>query len=351
MDTGTEQQKAVMIFANGGKQVGWGHIMRCCSIGKAATELGAKVVFAVLNHESASLVSSFGFDFRLMHDSPSDPEPFAQQVINSMSEACAQVLLVDSYGVTDSLFRTLSSFPIKVAYIDDLYLEEQGRLRVPEALDVDLVVNYGFAFEDADYKLAYGDTRTQCLVGPLYAPVRQSFSDLHYSVDAEVNSVLVTSGSTNPNQALEQMIRACDGIDETIEINVVVGRNVTLDVQPCSSRHIVLHRNISDLSELMLRSDVTLSSAGSTLYELACVGVPTIALPVVDNQMENARGFNERELGLVITDDRWESDQVHELLLELIEDYPKRLECSCRMREVVDGKGALRIANALLAIA
>ena len=46
--------------------------------------------------------------------------------------------------------------------------------------------------------------------------------------------------------------------------------------------------------EAMESTDLAISSAGQTLYELARVGVPTIAVGVVDNQINNIKNWQKQ---------------------------------------------------------
>lgn len=339
---------SVMIIANGGMHVGWGHIMRCSSIGCAVESLGGSVLFAAMNRESASLISSLGFDCRVVEPSALVTSKDSEAISSMALDLGIQTILIDSYDVSETFFSELRKFSFKVGYIDDLYMEGIGSLMLPRRFDVELVVNYGFAFDDGDYVSIYGDTSTRCLVGPLFAPIRENFSHFRYSVASRARRVLLTTGSTNPSQALERMLLACDGIDANVEIHVVVGKNAVLEVPETSARRVTIHEGVSDLSGLMAQSDIVVSSAGSTLYELCCMGIPTIALPVVQNQLCNARGFRDRGLGLSHIDLEWTSVDVAAMLKALIGDFDARSSFSSRMRTTVDGRGSERIAKHLI---
>lgn len=344
------QNLSVMIVANGGRKVGWGHIMRCCSIGDAIKSLGGHAVFAVMNRESASLVSALGFDCRILENSSFSSELDVALFAQAALETKARIILVDSYDVSPCFFHKLSNYSFAVGYMDDLYFEREGRLEVPARLDVDLVINYGFSFNDANYSCVYADSRTRCLIGPSYAPIRSHFSHLQSVTSPRVDSILLTSGSTNPNHALERMLSACEKADLDAELNIVIGENAFVDIPRESTSRIVVHESVNDLSELMIRSDIVVSSAGSTLYELACLGIPTIALPVAQNQLCNSRGFLDRDLGLASSKLNWDSADVQSFLVRLAADYNARKLFSARMRETVDGKGSERIARQLLEI-
>ncbi|HJF64805.1 MAG TPA: hypothetical protein K8U77_01635 [Slackia equolifaciens] len=53
-------------------------------------------------------------------------------------------------------------------------------------------------------------------------------------------------------------------------------------------------RNLDDLAPLMREADLVVSAAGTTLYELCAVGVPTVTVPVVDSLLANVCGFDKR---------------------------------------------------------
>lgn len=350
MCRGSGQHSAVMFLANGGKGVGWGHIMRCCSIARSIEELGAEVLFVVMNSESASLVASLGFDSWLL-DASSALEDEAAQTVRSLAlEREARSILVDTYAVTDSFFHALHASNIEVGYVDDLYLEGVGGLETPKPFEADLIVNYGFMFEDSDYEALYSDRLTRCLIGPAYAPVRRSFVGLSRSIEPKVKRILVTSGSTNPNRAVERMLSACGYVSPDIEVHVVVGKNARIDFSGIDAERLHLHEGVSDLSALMMQTDVAVTSASSTLYELACVGVPTIALPVVENQLFNAKGFIKRKLGFAIPELDWTSARLSEMIEAMICEYDARQEFSERMQLAVDGRGSERIARQLLGL-
>lgn len=351
MDEVNNQRSPVIILANGGRGIGWGHIMRCCSIGRAVSALGGNVLFVVMNSESGALVSSFGFEYRIVDIRSLKTESEADIVSAIIQSAGARFVLVDSYDVSEAFFNRLSKCPFSVGYIDDLYVGGIGELKVPCRFNLELLVNYGFGFTNSDYAPIYSEQLACCLIGPRYAPVRSSFSRFDYSVEPKVNRILLTTGSTNPNRSLERMILACGKMDASLETHVIVGENASLDNIEIDQESMMIHTGVCDLSELMFQSDIVVSSAGSTLYELACMGVPTIALPVVQNQLCNARGFYDRKLGYASLDLGWTESDVASMLKSFVGDFEMRKSFSLRMRKTVDGNGAKRIAEHLIELA
>ena len=229
-------------------------------------------------------------------------------------------VLVDSYGVTDEFFDACANLGLKVGYIDDLYTFETGSLSDPVKRNVRVLINYSFGFSKEDYEKAYKGTSTKLLIGPKYVPIREVFKEKanRYQVRDKVENILITTGFTNPNNSLEKMARGCRDALPNAHISVVVGSNAGFNSQLVQELDLALITNVTDLSDYMLASDLVISAAGTTLYELCALGVPTIAVPVVENQLVNARGFQKERCGYALITIAWNNDDIAKLIREIV---------------------------------
>jgi UDP-2,4-diacetamido-2,4,6-trideoxy-beta-L-altropyranose hydrolase len=97
-------------------------------------------------------------------------------------------------------------------------------------------------------------------------------------------------------------------------------------------------------------SDLTIGGAGSTTWELACLGVPAILIVLADNQAALASAVDRagfaRSAG-------WCKDLAPEQLASMLTELVQRPELRRAMGElgakIVDGRGAERVATLLLA--
>ena len=100
----------------------------------------------------------------------------------------------------------------------------------------------------------------------------------------------------------------------------------------------------------MREADLAVSAGGTTLYELCAVGTPAISYAIADNQLENVKKFEEDRLIAYAGDIR--KDHVIDHIIDYLKIYDLnwqiRQERSLKVQKLVDGKGALRIANALM---
>ena len=116
-----------------------------------------------------------------------------------------------------------------------------------------------------------------------------------------------------------------------------------------------IHKNVNCMSELMEQCDVAVSAAGSTLYELCAVGVPIICFSFVDNQELMVETFVKK--GIVAYGGHYSKekenlmDEVADNIYRLQRDLELRRRVTAQERKLVDGRGAIRIAEHLCSIA
>lgn len=237
-------------------------------------------------------------------------------------------ILVDSYAVSESWLRQLGELGVRVAYMDD-----EQQFLPPTAL----AVNYDPGAEPSCR--AAGKRNRRYLCGPSYAPLRPQFADLRPLVRARVGRIFLSTGGTDPHQLagnLERLVRelGCEAV-------------VMAPGYP----------RIVRVAEAMQSCDLAVAAAGTTLYELCAAGVPTLAYAMADNQALFARAMEKagavhylgeiREAGAL----REYMPAIRQWLAERCAEgsgYSLRCRECVRMHELTDGKGAGRIAEALL---
>lgn len=328
--------------------VGSGHAMRCMAIADEAQRLGAGVLFAVSDERSLSALKAVGRDVVVMEG---ECEALGLKDGEALGVLCSSVgahsVLIDAYGVTDSFFEGLRKrIPIdcEVSWIDDMFTYECGEQSMPIQRDVDRVVNYTLGADRTAYERLYARARTGLCIGPRFAPVRPRFVRSVPSASCDVARIMVTTGSTNEGYMLEKMVRACRQGAPDARVDVVVGSMASFEAM--EDDRIFVHRGLTDLSSLMHASDLCICAAGTTLYELSAGGVPAVAVPIVENQIPNAKGFESLGLGKVVGADADDLSFAYEVG-SFVSDAEARMACALMMRKTVDGKGAMRIARLL----
>ena len=332
----------ILFRADGNSQLGSGHIMRCLSLADALQEKGFCSTFVVAELCMQSLVQKRGYECRVLgstYDHMDEELPMFLQLLEERRPAC---VILDSYYVTSEYMTAVSSeFPL--VYIDDLNMFDYP---------ADLIINYMLYADKLDYS-----QNKNYLLGQQYALLRKEFQNVpRRRASAQVNHVLLSTGGADWEHVALQCVQYLrKQPTDSMTYHVILGA-MNQDVAEIERlaggcANIVLHRTVTDMRSLMLQCDVAISAGGTTLFELCACGIPTVTYVLADNQIMNVEAFETEGLMLCAGDIRNDErfvEHIFECLETLVQDHSLRLHISEKMQELVDGKGAARIAKAIL---
>jgi spore coat polysaccharide biosynthesis predicted glycosyltransferase SpsG len=104
-----------------------------------------------------------------------------------------------------------------------------------------------------------------------------------------------------------------------------------------------------DMPALMAWADLVVSAAGSTVWELAFMGLPGVLLVVAQNQRGAAKKLQEKEVFSVLEfEPHWSPQDLAQFLAPLVQGEHLRLSMSQNARLLVDGLGASRVVQVML---
>jgi spore coat polysaccharide biosynthesis predicted glycosyltransferase SpsG len=297
-----------------GRTIGFGHLRRCLTLATELRAAGADCVF-VLTGDGAGppLVAEAGFRVGL--------------------DLSADLIVVDDYAVTGDELAALHRRG-GLAVIDDL---------ADRFLDADLVQNGGANAAELEYHTSTGCRR---LLGPGYALLRPSFRGLPARTAAGVKRVLVTMGGSDPLGLTAHVTRLCLGQLPDVTVDAVIGP-LAEEPEALANPRVKVHRAPADLTPLILAADLAVSAGGQTSYELAAAGLPAIAIRVADNQRENLRALSRVPTLIAVEPD---VSKLGDTLEALAGDVELRQKMSDSGRALVDGLGAVRVSQGLMAL-
>lgn len=331
--------------ADGGQEIGMGHIRRCLSVAEALRELGEKVCFLVADDAAVPILKAQGQSYRVLGSSWQKPEEELKTLLPMLRESGKGVFFADSYYVTAEYLRQVRKV-MPVCYMDDMGIS---------GLPVDLLINYNIFAEQSLY--AVGGEKTDYLLGTQYAPLRKEFQDAYHPVREKAERVLVTTGGSDRYDLTGQILRDALSTLRTrnLEYCVVSGpyNQYLPQLQELEKQYenVHIYKNVTRMSELMQFCDIAVTAGGSTMYELCAVGVPIICFSFVDNQEKIVECFTEQKIvcfgGNYLTQGESMVPLVTEKIALLHESVELRRAGSDKERELVDGQGAWRIARRL----
>lgn len=333
--------------ANANPQIGAGHVMRCLSIADAYQNNGHHCLFVMSSNDLSDTVKAHGHEIIILNSDYSnmDAEP-----VSFLHDYDLSILFVDSYNVTESYMKKLhtqiSLRNIPLVYIDD-------RCDFPYTCDI--LLNYNIYAEENKYKNLYRHNRPHFLLGTSYTPLRSEFKSSSPKImPTSGQNILVSTGGSDTEHFTVELIKA--SLNSKMNFIFVIGAmNPDKDkIHRLAAGHenISLKENVTRMSELMNSSDVAISAAGSTLYELCATQTPTVTYILADNQIPAAERFSEKGIIKNYGDIRGDhkTEHAHKIIKmaeELAENLEERICIAKQMHALIDGNGAQRIITYL----
>jgi UDP-2,4-diacetamido-2,4,6-trideoxy-beta-L-altropyranose hydrolase len=318
----------IVLRADASPSMGGGHVMRCLAIAEALIAAGARVAFASGPESLAAAPALARAELR-------SPEP----------DAGPRVVLLDGYHLGLETAEAWARVGAVVAVLDDA--PERPR---PCALRIDPTPGRS----EADYAVIAPGARL--LLGPAYAPMRQAFPELRPAALARrarggpVQVVLVSTGLTDAAGLAPLAAQAALDACPQAAVDVLIGSGAAslseLRALAADQRRLTLHVDAEDVAALTAGADLAVGAAGVSAWERCALGLPSVVLLAAANQQANAAAL--RVAGAAALVDGPEA--VGEALAALASDGAARVRMAQAAAALCDGRGAERIAEALLGL-
>jgi UDP-2,4-diacetamido-2,4,6-trideoxy-beta-L-altropyranose hydrolase len=331
----------LLIRADASHTIGTGHVMRCLALAQACLQAGGRATL-VSTRPSAWLEERMALEGLPVIEQSWEPGSAedARATVAAAQEAGASWVVVDGYFSGAEYQRSIKSAGCRLLVVDDY----QHAARY----EADMVLNQNPAAEALEYPRK---PETKLLLGTRFALLRREFwgwRGRQPPRDREARKLLVSLGGSDPGNVAIRVLRAAEAIAMPgLSLDVVCGPETGPDLGDAArgSRHIVrILRTVEDMAALMAETDAAVSAGGSTVWELAFMGVPFVVLASAENQRPNAEWLVRHGGALY---GGWHADATAEALAEptkaLLRDSSLRATLAARGRELVDGDGVERV--------
>jgi UDP-2,4-diacetamido-2,4,6-trideoxy-beta-L-altropyranose hydrolase len=327
----------ILFRCDASPELGAGHVMRCLAFAETLSWAGWTCRFFV-NSEAASVVPALaesGYPIAIVES------PHGRVMPSQMTRA----VVVDHYELDAEFERTLRGQGLSVIAFDDC----PGRAHL-----CNILVDAAPGRESDHYRPCVPPT-TKLLLGPEYAAIGRKWRLARFTDGArladgpDVARILVSMGATDPQDATSRVLSALSCLHLDAQIDVVLGvgsRNLT-QVEACVRDGMTLYVD-PDLLTLARRADLAIGAAGLSSLERAVLGLPSLLIPMAENQIFVAHGLGRAGVSEIASRD-WLDDPciLASTISALISDGARRSEMSRAAAQTVDGRGTERLLLAL----
>jgi spore coat polysaccharide biosynthesis predicted glycosyltransferase SpsG/RimJ/RimL family protein N-acetyltransferase len=325
----------VAIRCDASAEGGIGHLVRAISVADAARSAGHTVVVAgsIRTPLARRLLADAGL---AVTDAPEDLEVLA-------AEQGATVVHVDDYTIgADALDRVRSCGALLSSMEDGTF----GRR------PADVVVDSTIRAERLDRP---ADGSGAVLRGIGYAPMRAEVRAAREQRAAEVREVgpdahvLIVMGGTDATGAAGTLAGVCAAAEGIGRVSVIAPEPNWEAVRAEAGDEVELLAPSPEFRARASAADLVVSAAGTTAWELACIGVPSLLVAVVENQRSGYEAALSERIarGLgALEEVRADPSAATAAVESAVADLRAARSWTPIGREKVDGHGAERIVAA-----
>ena len=363
----------VLIRCDASLSIGSGHVIRCRTLARVLKARGANVSF-LCRRQPGDLISILEAEFTVL-ELPSLPLVSCEGLVGRKlyaawlgcsqlhdAEACLAILsrsypyipdwiIVDHYGL-DSTWHSmiLKSFihtvTPKIFVIDDL---------ADRSHHADLLLDQNF-FGHSTHNRYKTLVPTHCrqFLGPHFSLLSPEYEILHplVPVRTDLRRVLVFFGGVDPDNYTSRSIKILmDPAFSHLSVDVVLGIHSPhrqavaklVSQRPSTT----LHAPLPSLAGLITRADLGIGAGGTTVWERACLKLPSLIIPIAANQLEGSLALEQHSCLMLLSNNDIDVS-LRNNLLRLIADHALLSALSLESSKLVDGKGSSILCEQLL---
>lgn len=338
--------------------IGTGHLFRCltlaCELKKRMSNVRIAFVSTEMPADLVRLVTLQGFVFLKIDRYCSKTENHiwcmdtmradANLSLNLIKDYFGEIdwLIVDHYNIDYEWEKIVKAATSKIMVIDDL----ANRKHFADVLlDQNVFDNMGERYK--------GLVSERCLqlLGAEYALLREEFRNRKRNHKSPKRILVFFGGSDITGETLK-VVQAIPLIENNLqmEFDVVVGSlNPQKDIirEYClRGGNINFFCQINNMADLMEEADLAIGSGGSVTWERCCVGLPSIVIPVAENQIEPMKQLEKLGVIKAYQGER-SAEGYSKAINEFLDESESRLTMSTLGQALYDGYGVERVAKIL----
>ena len=361
----------VSIRVDASARMGTGHLKRCLALAQELEQAGAEVSLVVraIDPVAAQVLAHTAWAVKWLSvpagqaasrpSSAEDPphaswagvswQQDASETIDALRAQPPDWLVLDHYAFDARWHqRVTNALGARLLVIDDT---------ADRPLAADALLDHNW---HADHHAKYAGRvlkRPRWLCGPRFALLSSAYRDApRYKPQADVRSIGIFMGGTDPGGISARVLATCreTGFAGEIEIATTSANPHLAQLQATCATSQPVHLTIDapDLASFFARHDLQIGAGGGATWERCCIGAPTIALALADNQTAVVPAL--AQLGAVRAASLpgsalKDTPPLTKVLIDLLDDAQARARLAERAATLVDGRGAQRVALHLLA--
>ncbi len=336
----------VAVRVDASTNIGSGHFFRCLNLSVALLTLNHKVLFICRN--LSEYHSEFLKKFKIPIYFISENESFceildAEHTHKLCKELKVDIVVLDVYRLNYLWQQAIMSHGYKLSVLNDV---------LGQRITCNLLIDYTPGRHRDDYLRQFVEC-PDLLVGTDFALISNPFSNLERTapqISPEVKRILISFGGSTQSSIIPELINElmCNKLPRLEDIVILGHLEETVAhriiSQEDNKTKIRICNNVRNIFEYYDKSDLCIGASGVGSLERCFVGLPSLCIPIADNQVPTARWLDRLGASASLLELNDLSKLINQRLREKF-TFDQRKKMSKIGMQLIDGYGPSRVAK------
>lgn len=262
--------KKIAIITDGSFKMGLGHVYRTLALAKELSDFGKVIFYTQSKNIVVDKIKNNGYKvFKVNSD---------YELKEQLDFEKPNAIIIDKLEVDENFARDIkSNLNSKLIIFGNISSANKY---------ADIVIN---AIIGTNYKNKTHldkNTNTLYLEGPKYLVLRREFYDHKnsYKFRDNLEKILLIFGGSDQANLTTKVLDKLLSINDYFKISIILGSAFKFEKELLKlfkkykniENRVHIYKNVNNVSELMTRTDLVFTSAGTAMFESFLIGLPTI---------------------------------------------------------------------------
>lgn len=317
-------KKKVLIYVNGNKKIGMGHVYRSKNLAEGFQKKKYKVEFLTQTPEIKKIINK---NFKINKFSNFN------DIKKNIGKMNLDITIIDQLEIKTQLllfFKKKSNLVVGIDYIG------KNKTILPKS------INSLYQKSGKQGKNSISDFKLTILS-------KKFLNKKPIKIKKNPKSILVLQGGSDTHCFIPKIIKSMNKIPKDVKITTILGPAFNCGVtfsrmKKTFSKKVKILKNVENMAKEMKKHDIAITGGGLSLLELSRLGIPSIVICSEKFEVETAKMMKNSGFGVNLGYyQNVTNEKIIKTTNELIENYKIRKKMNQKGVKIIDGKGIERV--------
>jgi len=262
--------KKIAIITDGSFKMGLGHVYRTLALAKELSDFGKVIFYTQSENVVVDKIKSNGYKVFKVNNNDELKEQLDFEKPNA--------IIIDKLEVDENFARDIKNgLNAKLIIFGNISSANKY---------ADVVINAIIGTNYKNKSHLEENTKTLYLEGPKYLVLRREFYEHKnsYKFRDNLENILLIFGGSDQANLTTKVLDKLLSMNHNFKISIILGSAFKFDKELLKlfkkykniENRVHIYRNVNNVSELMTKTDLVFTSAGTAMFESFLIGLPTI---------------------------------------------------------------------------